>query len=74
MWGSVRPKNLEMYEAYLEFLEGWGGGGVLQKNPFRGWLVWIFSEITLKSTSKEMSDKFGCLPLLKFKTEFERTP
>ena len=32
--GSVRPKKREeICEAYLEFLEGWGGLG---KNPFCG--------------------------------------
>ena len=34
----------EMYEAYLEFPEGWGG---LRKNPFRGGGMDIFWNYTL---------------------------
>ena len=34
-----------MYEAYLEFSEGLGGGGGLEIIPFVG-EVWIFSGIT----------------------------
>ena len=33
----ARPKNLkEMYEALLEFPEGFGGGGGVRKNPLYG--------------------------------------
>ena len=45
--GSMRQKKLEeMYEAYLEFPEGWEG---VRKNPFLG-EVWIFPGITQSET------------------------
>ena len=46
--GFYKAKKFkEMYEAYLEFPEGWwgGGGGALEKIPSVG-EVWIFSGIT----------------------------
>ena len=52
-WGvedSVKPKKFqEMYEALLEFPEGWG---VLEIKPSVG-EVWIFSEITSFKNSKQ---------------------
>ena len=36
-----------MYEAYLEFLEGWGGG--VRKNSFRGGGMDIFWNYTMYS-------------------------
>ena len=36
-----------MYEAYLEFPEGWGGGGGLRNNPFRGGSMDIFWNYTM---------------------------
>ena len=33
---SKSQKFKAMYEAKLEFPEGWGGGGVHRTNPFRG--------------------------------------
>ena len=52
MGGSVRPKNLKkcMKLNKLEFLEGWGGGG-LGKNPFGGGGMDIFWNYTLKKNS-----------------------
>ena len=48
--GSVKPKKFkEMYEALLEFPEGWG---VLEIKPSVG-EVWIFSEITSFKNSKQ---------------------
>ena len=45
--GSVRPENLKKcVKALLEFLEGWGGGG-LRKNPFRGGGMDIFWNYTI---------------------------
>ena len=37
-----------MYEVYLEFPEGWEGGGILENIPSLG-EVWIFSGITQSS-------------------------
>ena len=39
-------------------------------------IFWNYTIVkSLKSTSKEKSEKFGCLPLLKLEdSEFERTP
>ena len=42
-WTSKKYK--EMYEALLEFLEGWGGA---RKNPFRGGGMDIFWNYTLE--------------------------
>ena len=60
--GSQRPaqKFKAMYEAKLEFLEGWGGGGH-RANPFcggGGGGVWIFSGTTHYHTQKERKIKF----------------
>ena len=44
--GFCKAKKFkEMYEAYLEFLEGWQGG--LKKNPFHGGGMDIFWNYTL---------------------------
>ena len=43
-WGFCKAKKFkEMYKAYLEFAEGWGGP--LEKIPSMG-EVWMFSGIT----------------------------
>ena len=43
----MAKKLKEMYETYLEFPEGWRGGGGLTNNPFRGGIVNIFWNYTL---------------------------
>ena len=55
--GFCKAKHFkEMYEASLEFPEGWGG--VLEKIPYIG-EVWIFSEITHCSSSSDLPFPFS---------------